>query len=733
MLWLALPTGAKAQYVYTTNFPNTNTITITGYTGPGGDVAIPSSIAGKTVTAIGDWAFNTCLSLTRVAIPDSVVDVGEHAFVNCFALTNAVIGAGVATVGSWAFSSCFDLADITVNATNSVYSSTNGVLFDRNKTILLLCPQGKTGSYSIPVGVANIGAEAFYDCRLNTVTIPDSVTNIESRAFEGCDLTSVAIPDSVVNIEQSAFLLCSSLTNAAIGNGVTHIGDFMFQSCANLAHVTIGDGVAGFGAMAFDLCYNLTEFTVSAGNPIYSSEAGVVFDLNKTTLVLCPEGKTGSYSIPAGVVSIGDLAFYGCRLNTVTIPDSVANIEEMAFGNGNLSNITIGTGVTNIEYSAFASCIFLTGAYFYGKAPSVGEAAFNNSTNATIYHLTDATGWPPVPEPWAGRPTALWVVAPALEINPASTNVSATAATGRRIAVTANVAWTATANQPWIVVTGGDSGTNNGTTIFGTAANTGIAARAGTIVVAGGGVSRTCTVIQAERWTGAPWTLPGTVEMEDFNVGGAGTAYSDTTPGNAGGAYRVSEGVDVFADAGAGNGYVVGGTAAGEWLEYAVDVTSPGTYAVEARVADAEAGGQFRILFNGVDKTGLLAVPNTGSWYAYQTVRKTCVELSSGIQTVRVAMASAGSSGAVGNFDWFRVAAEFPRVQADASFGVVSNRFGFNIGWSEGQTVVVDACTNLANPVWRPLQTNVMAGGNFYFSHADWSNYPGRYYRLRSP
>ena len=75
-----------------------------------------------------------------------------------------------------------------------------------------------------------------------------------------------------------------------------------------------------------------------------------------------------------------------------------------------------------------------------------------------------------------------------------------------------------------------------------------------------------------------------------------------------------------------------------------------------------------------------------------------------------------------------------PQVQAiGTGYGAQTNQFGFNVNWSSGQTVVVEACTNLSNPVWQPVQTNTLTGGTAYFSDPKWTNYPGRFYRLRSP
>jgi hypothetical protein len=75
-----------------------------------------------------------------------------------------------------------------------------------------------------------------------------------------------------------------------------------------------------------------------------------------------------------------------------------------------------------------------------------------------------------------------------------------------------------------------------------------------------------------------------------------------------------------------------------------------------------------------------------------------------------------------------------PQVEtSDASFGVRTNQFGFTINWASGMTVVVEASTNLSNPGWLPLATNTLTGDTLYFGDEQWTNYPVRFYRLRSP
>src|SRR5665213_131103 len=93
-----------------------------------------------------------------------------------------------------------------------------------------------------------------------------------------------------------------------------------------------------------------------------------------------------------------------------------------------------------------------------------------------------------------------------------------------------------------------------------------------------------------------------------------------------------------------------------------------------------------------------------------------------------------GTTGWGALFDGLPTALWLPQVQTgNGSVGVKSNQFGFNISWAGSMVVVVEAATNLANPVWMPVSTNILTGGTSSFSDPQWTNYPGRYYRLRSP
>src|SRR6185295_5865764 len=154
---------------------------------------------------------------------------------------------------------------------------------------------------------------------------------------------------------------------------------------------------------------------------------------------------------------------------------------------------------------------------------------------------------------------------------------------------------------------------------------------------------------------GSPFQIPTTIQVEDFDNGGEGVAYHDLSPNNDWGQYRPFEAVDIVATADTGGGYEIGNALGSEWLEYTVNVATAGTYNVDARVASNGQGGTFHIEFNGVDKTGVMSVPNTGGWSVYQTITKTGVSLSAGQQILRIALDTSGPSGATANFNWIRI------------------------------------------------------------------------------
>ena len=154
---------------------------------------------------------------------------------------------------------------------------------------------------------------------------------------------------------------------------------------------------------------------------------------------------------------------------------------------------------------------------------------------------------------------------------------------------------------------------------------------------------------------GTPVAIPGVIEAEHFDEGGQSVAYYDMKIGNSGGAYRATD-VDLEPARDSSGGYNVGWTKAGEWLTYTVNVGATGTYSLETRVANVGTGARFHVQVDGVDRTGPIAVPDTGGWQTWQTITAPGIPLSAGQRVIRVAFASVGSGGGAGNYNWFRLA-----------------------------------------------------------------------------
>ena len=162
-------------------------------------------------------------------------------------------------------------------------------------------------------------------------------------------------------------------------------------------------------------------------------------------------------------------------------------------------------------------------------------------------------------------------------------------------------------------------------------------------------------------YSGSPAPIPGKIEAENYDLGGAGVAYQDEDAENKGGVYR-TDGVDITGDA--QTGYQVGWTVSGEWLEYTINVTTAQIYEWDARVAAGGDNASFRLLLDGVDISGLAAVPNTGSWETFTSLKGVTPLLSKGNHVLRLLV-----EGSYFNIDWI----EFKEKPIGIQFGASSN------------------------------------------------------------
>jgi hypothetical protein len=443
LLLLGAP-ALQAQFEYTTNADGAS-VTITGYTGTGGDVIIPAIINNLAVTSIGTNAFEDCATLTGVIIPEGVTSIGAEAFLACNNMTNATISDTVTNIAEAAFYGCASLAGITIPAS---VANIGAEAFDQ-------CSQ--MSSLTISDGVTNIGPEAFYECgdligltipasvtsigneafglcinlteitvasqnpsysSLNNVlfnkshttlieypcglngsyVIPASVTNIEDAAFDGCTgLTAVAIPASVTSIGEYAFAYCYNMAAAAIPGSVTNIADHAFYGCNELGSITLPGNLMNIGAEAFYGCYQVTDVTIPAS--VTSIGTGA-FEWCTSLKTITTPAQNLFYSSVNGVLfdksQTALLEFPGGVGGSYAIPEGVTSIGASAFeGCDSLANVMIPSSVTSVGDYAFAYCYDLNSVAIPDSVTNLGNYTFygcEDLTNAAIPESVTSLG-----------------------------------------------------------------------------------------------------------------------------------------------------------------------------------------------------------------------------------------------------------------------------------------------------------------------------------------------------
>lgn len=300
-----------------------------------------------------------------VDLTEGVTKIPYHAFYKCASLSAVELPASVKTIGkNDVFEGCSNLKEITVAQGNEHFAAEDGILYNADKTEVLVCPPGKTDSVKLPDTVVTIAGSAFKGCAgLTALYLHEGISRIENVAFEDCGLTTITLP-------------------ATLG----HLGNGAFQNCDKLAELNVADG-----------------------NAEYSSENGVLYDKGKACLLTYPAAKTDvDFEVPDSVAviadnalsgnshlqsvtagnleSIGDSAFKGCATLESFKADSLCKVEAQAFyGCSMLESVDLGEreeSLVSIEMGAFSDCSSLTAAPLSG-AIYIGGGVFRNCVGLT--------------------------------------------------------------------------------------------------------------------------------------------------------------------------------------------------------------------------------------------------------------------------------------------------------------------------------------------------------------
>lgn len=366
----------------------------------------------KNLGMIGQYAFIDT-GLSKITVPDSVSEIGYSAFGYYLdSEGNETADSNFVIVGSYG-----SAAQRYATDKDTEYDYANSFEFrvpeqDEQITEQLSLEKRVFGDYEYAVvngdavitactsdeAVLNIPSEiegltviavypvAFTNCLSEEIILPETVTYIREMSFYSCaNLKKITLPSSLTEIGNNAFDNCTLLETIDTGGAVT-IGQNVFLDCPSLKNLTISGNCTSIGAEdeePFLYCTALESVTVTSGDGIYSSENGVLFNKDKSTIILYPQAKTDKkYKAPKSVKEIGQSAFYHCKYLETADISGVEVLKDYAFeGCEKLKKVKLSKNLTQIGADAFYGCKALTSLRFYDKLTYIGEGAFGECYN----------------------------------------------------------------------------------------------------------------------------------------------------------------------------------------------------------------------------------------------------------------------------------------------------------------------------------------------------------------
>ena len=408
---------------------------------PGGAIATSATVpTGVKKLRMGSFYSGP---VTSVLLPASLEELEQQVFY-LNGLSTIELPLSLTTIGSDAFGPT--LTSFTVNAGNTTFSATDGVLFS-GSSLFRYPPQRSATSYSVPSGTTEIKPYAFDKASLiDSLELPASISTLADGSLSGLsNLASITVNagNTTFSATDGVLFRGSTLvkypskkvdTSYTVPSGTTEIEIAAFDSASLMESLNLPSSISALPNAAFNGLSNLASITVNVGNTTFSTTDGVLF--RGSTLFKYPKAKTGTtYSVPAGTTEIGESAFTSTQtLTTITLPDSITVIGSSAFENtSNLENINLPSGlvslgtysliytkitsivvphtVTTWGYQPFGYNRNPSGTsfnlYFEGDAPPEG-INLGLPPGAIVHRIEGTNGWPALSDTYLGYTQAAW-------------------------------------------------------------------------------------------------------------------------------------------------------------------------------------------------------------------------------------------------------------------------------------------------------------------------------------
>ncbi|MBR2520833.1 MAG: leucine-rich repeat protein [Oscillospiraceae bacterium] len=329
---------------------------------------IKKVILSEGVTRLGVYAFCGCTMIEDVVFPSSLKSIGESSLM-LTGVSSVTIPSGVEEIENYAFTKSHDLESINVDPSNPYFRSEDGILFNADKTAILLYPCAKGGrSYCIPSGVTTVGSDAFFMCEeLQRITVPEGVTVLEDSCISSCEaLRSLYLPLSLKTISNYAVSYNDLLTDVYY-SGVSEQWDNIavdYSKNASLkgAAMHYVDGnLSGASETvedtgAWDASYGSGTWVMDGSGTLTISGTG-----SMVTYVRMIAGSTYFVTSPWWE--------YRHKITRIVVEEGITYIATNAFSDcTNLTDVVLPESLKGIDKDAFYGCSSLTDLWYVGTS-----------------------------------------------------------------------------------------------------------------------------------------------------------------------------------------------------------------------------------------------------------------------------------------------------------------------------------------------------------------------------